>query len=186
MAPAGACAGSRTADGDDLAPGGRPRPRQPPEAPLPATEVRRLIEASGYELERHAAHLIRRAHQRATARFQDILGEDDLTPTQFAVLATLLRDGEVSQIQLGRSTAMDPSTVSTIVRRLLTDGLIERSASPADGRLTLIRLNARGQRYTLPRLARSMAVSRTLLAPLTAAEQRTFMRLLRKVTGDEA
>ena len=150
------------------------------------TDIDGAFEASGYDLGLHAAHLIRRAHQRATARFQEIMGHDDLTPTQFAALATILQEGEISQNLLGRLTAMDPSTISLVVRKLLERGLIERNPCRTDQRLTMIRLTGHGQRYTLSRLETSMDVSSRMLASLSAAEQRTFMRLLRRVAGDDA
>ena len=54
-----------------------------------------------------------------------------LSPTQFAALATILKVGEISQNDLGRLTAMDPSTVGLVVRKLLKNRLISRSAPTA-------------------------------------------------------
>ena len=74
---------------------------------------------TGYDLDVHPAHVVRRAHQRATLCFQQVMAGEDLSPTQFAALATILKYGEVSQNHLGRMTAMDPSTISLVVRKLL-------------------------------------------------------------------
>ena len=84
--------------------------------------------------------MIRRAHQRATFYFQQVMNGHDLTPTQHAALATLLKHGELSQNHLGRLTAMDPSTISIVVRKLLKNGLIERHGSKKDQRLAIIKL----------------------------------------------
>lgn len=140
---------------------------------------------SGYDLDRHPAHIVRRVHQRATLCFQQMMAGENLSPTQFAALATVLRHGELSQNHLGRLTAMDPSTISLVVRKLLNQGLIERGPSKTDQRLAIITLTSAGRRYTLDRLERSIKVGRLLLAPLSAGEQATLLRLLQRISGDE-
>lgn len=141
--------------------------------------------ASGYDLASHPAHMIRRAHQRATACFQQVMDGRDLTPTQQAVLATLLKHDELSQNHLGRLTAMDPSTVSLVVRKLLKNGLIERRGSRKDQRLTILRLTAAGTRFAIDRLADSMEVARRVMAPLTPAEQEMLLALLGRIGDDD-
>lgn len=154
--------------------------------PLSRAEALAAYEASGYELDRHPAHMIRRAHQRATFYFQQVFNGQDLTPTQHAVIATLLKHGEVSQNHLGRLTAMDPSTVSIVVRKLLKNGIIQSRTTKKDQRLTMIKLTERGARYSIDRLTDSMEVARRVLAPLTAEEQETLLILLHKIgDGDD-
>jgi DNA-binding MarR family transcriptional regulator len=157
-------------------------------APVPdEATLRKLFAASGYELSTHPAHVIRRAHQRATMLFQETIGEHDLTPTQMAALATIMKHGELSQNELGRRTAMDPSTISIVIRKLLKNGFVARSASSADQRLSLIRLTEEGIRFTLPLLTKSVAVGNRVLAPLKPSERTRFMEMLfRVVNGDEA
>ena len=85
----------------------------------------------GYVLEQQIGHLLRRAHQRATAIFLAELGDaHQLTPTQFAALVKLYDLGQQSQNELGRLTAMDPATVQGVIRRLAARRLLERSADP--------------------------------------------------------
>jgi DNA-binding MarR family transcriptional regulator len=153
--------------------------------PLSREQVLQQYAETGYELDRHPAHVIRRAHQRATLRFQQVMAGEDLSPTQFAALATILKQGEVSQNHLGRLTAMDPSTISIVVRKLLKNGLITRSASDTDQRLSMIALTDKGTRYTLDRLERSVEVGRRFLSPLSPAEQATLLRLLNRINDDD-
>lgn len=144
------------------------------------------FDASGYDLARHPAHMIRRAHQRATFYFQQVMNGHDLTPTQHAVLATLLKHGELSQNHLGRLTAMDPSTISIVVRKLLKNGLIERRGSTKDQRLAIVKLTDLGTRYSVDRLADSLEVSRRVLAPLSPDEQEVLIALLHRIgDGDD-
>jgi DNA-binding MarR family transcriptional regulator len=167
------------------APKEAPSPRRPKPS-LSRAEALAAYRASGYDLASHPAHMIRRAHQRATFYFQQVMNGKDLTPTQQAALATLLKHGELSQNHLGRLTAMDPSTISLVVRKLLANGLIERRGSRNDQRLAMLRLTDAGVRYSIDCLAESMEVARRVLAPLTPSEQRTLLDLLHKIgDGDD-
>ena len=64
------------------------------------TERKAMAEPAGaagdYRLEAQIGHLLRRAHQRATAIFQTEIGDGNVTPTQFAALVRLLEEGETS------------------------------------------------------------------------------------------
>lgn len=149
-------------------------------------EAAAAFRESGYDLAVHPAHLVRRVHQRATLCFQQVMAGETLSPTQFAALATILRMGEISQNHLGRLTAMDPSTISLVVRKLLKDGLVARSSSDADQRLAILALTPAGRRYTTERLARSVEVGERLLAPLNKAERAMLLDLLGRIADSEA
>ena len=141
--------------------------------------------ASGYDLATHPAHVLRRAHQRATMIFQRMMGEHDLTPTQMAALATVLKHGELSQNRLGRLTAMDPSTISIVVRKLAKNGWAKRAGSADDQRLAIIRLTPAGERFTAGLLAKSVTVGERVLAPLSASERATFLDMLHRIADGE-
>jgi DNA-binding MarR family transcriptional regulator len=155
------------------------------EPPLDRDAQEAAYRESGYELASHPAHLVRRVHQRATLCFQQVMAGESLSPTQFAALATILKVGEISQNHLGRLTAMDPSTISLVVRKLLKDKLVYRSSSDTDQRLTILRLTDAGVRYTVDRLRRSVEVGERLLAPLNKAEQAIFLDLLGRIADSE-
>ena len=143
---------------------------------------RRAKPAETYTLERQVGHLLRRAHQRATAIFLAGLGDTSgVTPTQFAALVKLFEVGAQSQNELGRLTAMDPATIQGVIRRLATRRLIERSGDPGDRRRTTLRLTLRGRALVERSIPLGIAVSARILAPLSAAERRQFLRLLRKL-----
>ena len=140
---------------------------------------------SGYDLNVHPAHLVRRVHQRATQIFQQVMDGDNLSPTQFAALATILKHGAISQNHLGRLTSMDPSTISVVVRKLIKDGLVKRKQSTTDQRLAILMVTDKGQEFTLERLALSNEVGRRLLTPLDAREQTLFLSMIARVCADE-
>jgi DNA-binding MarR family transcriptional regulator len=134
-----------------------------------------------YMLEDQIGHLLRRAHQRATAVFLDIMGELELTPTQYAALVKIGDVGEISQNHLGRLTAMDPATSQGVIRRLEARGLIELRADPDDRRRTLLSLSAAGRRILPAAIARGRTITARTLAPLDADAQAQFLRLLKQL-----
>lgn len=136
----------------------------------------------GYVLEAQIGHLLRRAHQRATAIFLAELGDaHGLTPTQFAALVKLSDLGEQSQNELGRLTAMDPATIQGVVRRLMARRLIARSGDPGDRRRTKLRLTPRGRDLVERTVKLGFIVSVRTLAPLSPRERAQFLKLLKKL-----
>lgn len=136
---------------------------------------------STYALEDQVGHLLRRAHQRHAAIFQEGIGSAALTPMQWAALATLVREGKASQNRLGRLTAMDPATIQGVVRRLRARGLITRSADPSDRRASVLAPTGAGSALVEATLPAAFAISEATLAPLDPAERRIFLQLLQRM-----
>jgi MarR family transcriptional regulator, organic hydroperoxide resistance regulator len=67
-----------------------------------------------------------------------------LTPAQAQLLARL--DGEVRMGDLASQSTCDPSSVTTMVKRLERDGLVQRIVDPNDARARLVRLTSKGSR----------------------------------------
>jgi DNA-binding MarR family transcriptional regulator len=137
--------------------------------------------AEPYRLEQQVGHLLRRAHQRATALFQAHMDELALTPTQYAALVKIGEVGEISQNHLGRLTAMDPATSQGVIRRLQAHGLIALRPDPDDRRRTLLSLTEVGARLLPAAVARGRAITRATLAPLAPAERALLLDLLTRL-----
>jgi MarR family transcriptional regulator, lower aerobic nicotinate degradation pathway regulator len=149
-----------------------------------AVATTRTVTASrdDYVLEAQIGHLLRRAHQRASAIFLAELGEaHQITPTQFAALVKLRDVGEQSQNELGRLTAMDPATTQGVIRRLIARRLVERSGDSGDRRRTRLRLTPRGRSLVDRLVPLGMRVSTRTLRPLAASDQGIFLRLLERL-----
>lgn len=143
--------------------------------------VRKRFEQSEYNLDEHPAVIIRKVHQQATAIFNGLFAGLDITSTQLAALSVIIKEGSISQNQLGRQTAMDPSTISMVVRKLIKSGLAERAASDTDMRLSMIAPTARGAEFGLQLLERSEEVGHKLLEPLSPGERLLLMELLKRL-----
>ncbi len=134
-----------------------------------------------YVLEHQAGHMMRRAHQRHTAIFQEYITDPQLTPLQFAALVKLRDLGEVSQNQLGRMTAMDAATMQGVIKRLSGRGLIERRPDPDDRRRLILNLSEAGCELIHRAVGTGHDITSQTLAPLNEAERKTFMALLARL-----
>jgi len=133
-------------------------------------------------LDEQAAHLLRRAHQRASAVFLNLLGEHQLTPTQFFAMARLYEIGQLSQNRLGRLAAMDPATIQGVIQRLTDRGYIARMPDPLDRRRMVLRLTESGRAVVGGLLEGAHRVDAEVLGPLSVEERATFLKLLRRIT----
>ena len=136
----------------------------------------------GINLDTLVAHQLRRAHQRASAIFLSLLGEHQLTPTQFFAMARLYELGQLSQNRLGRLAAMDPATIQGVIQRLAERGYIQRLPDTTDRRRMVLRLTEAGRAVTEALVDGAIEVDDTLLKPLTPEEQAAFLKLLHKIT----
>jgi DNA-binding MarR family transcriptional regulator len=132
-------------------------------------------------VERQIGYLLRRAHQRASAIFQEQIGDPNITPTQFSSLVKLHEDVEVSQNQLGRLVGMDKATTQGVIRRLKVRNLVASRADPSDARRTLLRLTGDGDRLVQRLMAAGPRVTTETLKPLNPDEQRQLVNLLARI-----
>jgi len=138
-------------------------------------------DGDGYVLEEQVGHLLRRAHQRHGAIFQERIGNLALTPLQFAALVKLHDLGQVSQNQLGRFTAMDAATMQGVIKRLFARKLIERRPDADDRRRLVLRLTPAGKALVDAAVPVGHEITEVTLAPLTTAERAAFLAVLRRL-----
>ena len=137
--------------------------------------------AASYVLEDQVGFHLRRAHQRATVIFNEVMAQFDITPTQFAALAKIDDEGSISQNHLGRLTAMDPSTILGVIGRLARQGLVHLRSTPGDARLTMIELTLDGQKRVAEMKILASEVSKRTLSPLKPADAKTLNELLSRI-----
>lgn len=134
-----------------------------------------------YLVEDQIGFLIRRAHQRASAIFEQVMEGMDVTPVQYAALAKLHDLGPTSQNQLGRLVGIDPATMFGVAGRLAKRGLVSPSVDPNDARLVLLALTPTGRDIVEQMKARGPEVSARTLEPLSAEEAETLLALLARI-----
>jgi DNA-binding MarR family transcriptional regulator len=124
------------------------------------------------------------AAERLQARLQVVFARHGLTMGGFDVLASLRRAGppyQLSPTQLYRELLISSGGITHRLERLEQQGLVERIADPADRRGLLVRLTAAGCRCVDQVLVEHLAHEQTVLAVLTAQEQRAVAQSLAKL-----
>jgi len=126
-------------------------------------------------------HLIRRCHQISVGIFHDVCDQFDLTPIQYAALVAMRANPEIEQIALSGLIGVDRSTIGNVLLRLEKRGLILRRPDARDRRLRRLTITDQGIALLDAVEPQVAHVQERLLAPLDAAEQKEFMRLLRRI-----
>lgn len=127
-------------------------------------------------LERSPLHLLHRAGQCAADIFQSELGEDDLTPRQYAILLTVANNEGVSQTQLVELTGIDRSTLADVVRRMLKKGLLQRRRTRDDARAYAVKVTDEGAKVLKARDPLARKVDERILSGLPASQRDRFLQ----------
>src|SRR5258708_6079863 len=139
---------------------------------------------SDYMLDTQVGFLMRVAMQRHTSIFMSGMIED-LTQTRFAVMAKLHEVGPCSQNHLGRLVYLDAATIKGVVDRLGLRGFVTTGSDPKDRRRRAVALTEKGSRIMEAAIKVASEISVKTLKPLSAEEQRTVIRLLKRLTWAE-
>lgn len=93
---------------------------------------------------------------------------------QYAALATLARDGNLTNAELARSSFVTPQTMIRIVTALDDCGWIERRPDPSNARRILNTITAAGRKRIEGADAIADAVDQRMVASLSKTEQTKF------------
>jgi len=114
---------------------------------------------------------------------RDILGDSGLSWTSFTALFVLWVWGPQETRHLAEECGVTKGTLTGVIATLESKGFVTRAPHRLDGRLVVVSLTP-GGRATIKRLfPRFNAGETEVVEVLTASEQATLTRLLRKVLG---
>ncbi|QRY61156.1 winged helix-turn-helix transcriptional regulator [Gordonia sp. PDNC005] len=128
------------------------------------------------------APLARRLHQRHTRLWRDAVGSD-LTGPQYTVLALLAGTDELDHASLGQAAHLDKSTLTPLLNRLGTRGLITERRDESDRRRRLIAISEAGRDELTSATPAAVAAGDELVERLTADERAQLSALLRRALG---
>jgi DNA-binding MarR family transcriptional regulator len=145
-------------------------------------------ESEPYRLEDSPSHLLHRAEQLASDRFTQLVGGDNVTLRQFAVLAAIAESPGLSQSALVRATGVDRSTMADMMNRMEKRGWVTRAASALDARAHSVRLAAAGVTILAAATHHARAADAAILDAQPRTKRRTFLNILTKLAriSDEA
>lgn len=134
-------------------------------------------------LEKSPIHLLHRAGQCAGDIFSNEIGENDLTPRQYAVLVAVSLNEGLSQTDLVELTGVDRSTLADIVRRMLKKGLLQRRRTKDDARAYAVKLTEEGWRVLRGSEPVVKRVDDRLLQALPPKQREQFLADLATIIG---
>ena len=117
--------------------------------------------------------------QVAGAVVEEIVAGSGITPNEFAVHSTVAALGPLTPTELSRHLGTPPTTLSTIIGRLVDKGQLRRRPNPEDGRSYVLEATARGRRTQERNGAALAAVLRRLDADLDGGSQEVLDALHR-------
>lgn len=138
---------------------------------------------SHYQFSEQIGHLLRRAYQRHTAIFQQVVPDSQLTAAQFVVLCAVRDAGPCEIGRIVQATAIDESSVRGIVERLKWRSLLAVEHEPGDTRHMAISLTPAGAELIEKTVPFAQQISERTFGTLDAAERSALIGLLRKISG---
>lgn len=94
--------------------------------------------------------LVGKAAQQVARRTRELLADFDVTPTQYAALKVLWEDDGQTAAGLGTRLLIDSATITGVVDRLESAGLLERRSDAQDRRVHRLFLTERGRALQRP------------------------------------
>lgn len=143
--------------------------------PSPEDLARRL------KLDRGLGFLVRLLDTRATALYEQLTAQSEITPRQFGVLLTLHQQGTLTLTELANHIRVDRSTLGEMINRMVRRALITKRNNGNDGRSAEVLLAPAGTAVLLNIVAGAARLQTALLAPLPAADRAHFMRCVQLV-----
>jgi len=126
----------------------------------------------------------RRASLAIVGRFMEHMAPHGLRPVDFSVLTLIAQNPGITSRQICAALAIQPPNLVGLVGGLQQRGLIERRPHPNDRRAVGLHLTPDGKRLHGAACATASAAEAQAATALTAREQATLVRLLRKLYSD--
>lgn len=116
-------------------------------------------------------YLVLKAGVHFHQKVEDVLGELGLNGRQVLVLTFLAEDDVLSQLELSRRLALDPTIVVGLLDDLQGRGLLERHRDPADRRRHLLELTDEGRKLQAEATTAMRRAEDEYFEPLSPAQR---------------
>ncbi len=123
----------------------------------------------------------RRATLTIISRFIERMAEFDLRPVDFSVLSLIGHNPGITSRELCSALNILPPNMVGFLKAFEKRDLIERTPHPTDGRAMGLSLTQNGQQLMQKAEAAAIESDSNAAHQLSAAEQKTLMRLLQKL-----
>lgn len=164
------------------------RDRQNFQAHLMTKNTRRssgLPSSERYDFSEQVGHLLRRAYQRHTALFQQMIPDTQLTAAQFVVLCAIRDSGACSLSHIVKKTAIDQATIRGVIDRLKVRKLVSVRHDEMDRRKVLVSLTEAGEQLVESMVPFAFDITEKTFEGFNPAERMALLYLLNKMSGDD-
>ena len=148
-------------------------PARDPNAALPC----------GLSFQRGNWYLLYKAGQLARQRWNAMLAQLNLSPTQYGALMAVAEAGRLGQHRLAELIGVDPRNAVPIIDALAEQGLVSREVDPSDRRRRLLELTTSGRAMADNLASVAAEIETDLLGALDPAEQASLRRMLLALLG---
>lgn len=142
------------------------------------------MSASLQAIQRALEQLLRLSASRRVYNAQASMAGVTVSQQAYVLLSRIQQDGPLAMGELARRTHMDPGATARQVAVLEAKGLVRRSPSPQDGRVSLVETTKSGEqeRSRLAGVSNNHMVR--VLSGWSERDQQSFARLLGKFVDD--
>jgi DNA-binding MarR family transcriptional regulator len=140
-----------------------------------------LTEHPQLDLGNYLPYLLNRVGFALVESFSAALKPHQLSIDMWRVLAALPNNGGQRQVDLSGMTAIDVSTMSRLVGRLVRMGLVTRSRSEKSSREVVVTLSGKGQALVERLIPIAKELERTASADISAKDLAVAKRALRRM-----
>lgn len=124
-------------------------------------------------------YLLMHLNKHIATRFERCAG---VSPNRLELLCKLT-GGEISQSDLQKAVSIDPAAVTRHVQQLEAEGILLRTRSENDNRITLVQLTEEGKNKVAAFKAEKERFMEELQSDLTEAERLQFIETLQKLNN---
>ncbi|WP_430391659.1 MarR family winged helix-turn-helix transcriptional regulator [Dyella sp. 20L07] len=125
--------------------------------------------------------IINRLARLLSKRADEELAAMGLTASQLPVLASLKEGAKLTQRELADLTAVAQPSMAQLLARMERDGLVQRTPSTTDGRISLISLTPRANRMLDPGRLALRRINDEICSVLTQDERDLLTTVLQKL-----
>lgn len=127
---------------------------------------------------------LRRAESAVFERFQRIVADQNITPSEFGIMLLIYENEGLSQSDLSKAIRADRSTVVALIDRFEERKLAMRTQSPFDRRSHALRLTEQGKAVMDRLIPRVHQHERDIVNRLNRDEQAQLLDLLSRIAAD--
>lgn len=128
-------------------------------------------------------HLVKWIEMAVRARVERAMRDQPISASQLFALVLLAEHGELTAAEMARLMHLTPQSLTTLLRPLRDQGLIEREVDEAHKRKLIMRLSTAGRAVIEQARALTPGIEEAMLARLSPHERETLLALLARIAG---